>query len=258
MELEELLEGELLMGGSLDLTLAGGAQIGLTASARALIGRGSSSGEVDIPTTCRWFSRGDRNLSVYAEEGDWFVEDLGSTNGNRLGDAVLEPGQPVRLPVGRAEVRLGRDAEASPPVSVMLTRTDQDADAVVVRLKVDEKRIEKAAAEVRWEDWPEETAKSWIVFGGRISIGADPECAIHDPDAAAPVVAEIVCDGGYWIRPVSGAPVVVGDTAFHRAAPLPLGASVAVGGVRFEVKAGAGPRRARPVELPALPLATSA
>lgn len=258
MELEELLESEMLAGGPLDLSFEGGARVGLVAGTRAVIGRASASGEVDIPTACRWFSRGERNLCVYARDGEWLVEDLGSTNGNRLGDTVLEPGQPQTLPAGRAEVRPGRDADSAPPVAIELVRTDQDADAVVARLVVDENRIENAAAEVRWDDWPDEIAKSWIVFGDRVSIGADGACAIQDPAAAAPVVAEIFCDNGYWIRPVSGAPVMVGEIAFHRALPMPMDAPVSVGGVRFTVRQGEGPKRARPVELPAISFASGA
>ncbi|GEM_PF-429310 len=233
-QLERLLERELLAASPVDLDIEGGDPVRLIAGKPAVVGRGAAGGAVDIATNCRWFSRGERNLSVYARNGDWLVEDLGSTNGNLMNGVPLEAGQAELLPEGTSELRIGRDPDSCPPVALRLIRGKRDPDAVLARFTVDEAKIEKAAAEIRWSSWAEETRRRWIVLGSRITLGAAPDCALQADSATADSVAHIEYDeGGYWITPDGAGPAMIGGLAFHRRAPMPVNVQIEVGGVRF-------------------------
>ena len=48
-----------------------------------------------------------RHARLYPEGGQWFVEDLGSTNGTYLGQARVD--RPMPVPPG-AEVRVGKSS----------------------------------------------------------------------------------------------------------------------------------------------------
>jgi EAL domain-containing protein (putative c-di-GMP-specific phosphodiesterase class I) len=236
--LEQLLERDLLEEGALELAPQHGAPVRMIGGKPVLMGRGAPGGAVDIATSCRWFSRGERNLRISDNGGAWILDDMGSTNGNMLDGAPIAVGEPVPLPQGVSEIRIGRDSAAYPPVALRLTRSQRDPSAVQARIAVDHARIAGAASDIGWSSWPEETASFWIALGaaGRASIGSAPDCAIHAPGASAPVVATIEYDGGFWVVPADGAPVMLDGCAFHRRAPLPKGVELAAGGVRFSVR----------------------
>src|SRR5258706_9318534 len=86
------------------------------ASRSVLIGRPSPTRDVDISINCRWFSRGERSLHLWSDGSDWFIEDLGSTNGCFIGGLRLEKNKRFALSIGRTTIEIGRSIEMRAPV----------------------------------------------------------------------------------------------------------------------------------------------
>jgi len=256
LQLRHLLEQELITKGDLELSLLSG-RVRLLPRQSALMGRPSADKTVDIPVGCRWLSRGDHNLRLFAEGTDWFVEDLGSTNGSSIGDRILAPGEPYALPLGETVIEIGKHAANLAPVAIRLWRPPANAGAVIMSLIADEAQLAYPIQSSKWPSWREDVLTRWVVFQGQIDLGTSKNGAIVLNEAGAEKAAEIWFDDGFWIAPCADAPLSIAETLFFERSPLPVGAGVAIGDARLHVErlqSGAAPT---PIEA-SLPLAKSA
>jgi hypothetical protein len=235
LQLQQLLEQDLVCKDDLELFTADG-PVRLLARHTALIGRPSTKKEVDIPVACRWFSRGEKNLRLYEEGEDWFVEDLGSTNGSSIGNRQLQAGRPHKLAFGETLIEIGKQVGGSAPIALRLRRPPTCPGAIVITLLADEARLNDASEENQWPSWKEDLRATWVVFDGRISLGAAKNCAVVLDDCGADTAAEIWFQEGFWIAPSSNVPLVISDASFTEKAPLPAGADLSVGGARVRAE----------------------
>jgi len=206
----------------------------------AFIGRPSTNKAVDIPVGCRWLSRGDKNLRLFCEAGQWFVEDLGSTNGTSIGHEILIPGTPLAIPAGETVIEVGKRNEVAAPVSIRLRRATADSKAIMVSLCADEKRLSGVAEEGQWLSWREDVRTHWVVFEERVRLGTSEECDVVLTDSDADSTADIAFEDGFWISPLDGV-LTVAETPFTERTPLPAGADFSVGNVRLRAEALAVP-----------------
>ena len=235
LQLRKLLEQDLLCKDDLELSTAGG-PIRLLARRDALIGRPSKAKAVDIAVGCRWFSRGEKNLRLYGEGEDWFVEDLGTTNGSSIGDRPLRPNQPCKLPYGETLIEIGKRAGSKAPIALRLRRPPASPGVIVITLLADEARLNDTSEANQWPSWKEDLRTTWIVFDGRISLGASKNCAVVLSDAGADAAAEIWFHEGFWIAPSPNVPLSIADAPFAEEAPLPAAADLSLGGARVRVE----------------------
>ncbi|HEY4265615.1 MAG TPA: EAL domain-containing protein [Micropepsaceae bacterium] len=235
LQLRHLLEQELIAKDDLDLSIPGG-RMRLLPRSTALIGRPSSSKPVDVPVGCRWFSRGEKNLRVFAEGTGWFVEDLGSTNGSWVGDRTLLPGEPYALPFGETLIEIGKHVGDAAPIAISLRRPAANPGAVVVSLRADAPRLAGKAAESKWPSWREDVHAQWILFNERIGLGTASDGAIVLGEAGAEKAAEIWFDEGFWIAPCADAPLTIADASFLQTAPLPASTDLTIGDARLHTE----------------------
>jgi EAL domain-containing protein (putative c-di-GMP-specific phosphodiesterase class I) len=235
LQLRNVLEQELLTKEPLELALSD-RRLRLLPLKSAFVGRPSAAKAVDIPVGCRWLSRGDKNLRLFCEAGEWFIEDLGSTNGTSIGDEALVPGKPYALPAGETVIEIGKRAGTAAPVSICLRRASADSKAVMLSLCADEKRLRGAVEESQWLSWREDVRTQWVLFEGRVRFGTSEDCDVVLTDTSADSAADIAFENGFWISPLSGE-VTVAETPFTERAPLPAGADLSIGNVRLRVEA---------------------
>ena len=235
LQLRHVLEQELVTKEPLELALSD-RRLRLLPLQNALMGRPSAGKIVDIPIGCRWLSRGDKNLRLFFEAGQWFVEDLGSTNGTSVDDHTLAPGKPYALPAGETVIEIGKRAGSVAPVSIRLRRASANSSAVVMSFSADETRLQAGAEEGQWLSWREDVRTQWILFDRRIRLGTTEDCDVVLADSDTESAAEISFEDGFWISPLQGA-LAVAETPFMERAPVPAGADVAIGGVRLRAEA---------------------
>jgi EAL domain-containing protein (putative c-di-GMP-specific phosphodiesterase class I) len=235
LQLRHLLEQELIFKDDLELSVPNG-RVRLLPRQAALIGRPSSAKAVDVPVGCRWFSRGEKNLRLFTEGTDWFVEDLGSTNGSWIDDAVLLPGDCYALPFGETLIEIGKHAGEAAPIAISLWRPPANPGAVVVSLKADAARLAGKAAESKWPNWRQDLRTRWVLFNERLTLGTSAGSAIVLDEAGVEKAAEIWFDEGFWIAPAGNAQVTIADTPFLETAPLPIGADLTIGDARLRTE----------------------
>ena len=235
LQLRYVLEQELVTKEPLQLTL-NERLLRLLPRKSALIGRPSSAKAVDIPVGCRWFSRGEKNLRVFREDGQWFVEDLGSTNGTSIGDRALSAGKPYPLPVGETIIEVGKRAGAAAPVCVRLRCAGAKSGVVVVSLVADESRLADGSEEGQWASWREDLRSEWVLFEEHFVVGTSEGNDVVVPEAAAEAAAEISFEDGFWISPLS-APITVAETPFSERTPIPVAANLTIGDARLRAEA---------------------
>ena len=224
----------MIASGDLELSTPEG-RVRLLPRRAALIGRPSSVKAVDVSVGCRWFSRGDKNLRLFAEGSEWFVEDLGSTNGSSIGDTILGLRKPYALPPGETLIEIGKRAGDTAPIAIRLQRSQASANAVVMTLVADESRLSDRNQESQWPSWREDLHTRWVVFDGRIGLGTAKDGAIVLEDAGAEKAAEIWFEHGFWIAPCANSPLTIADTQFLERAPLPDGAKLTIGAAQLRV-----------------------
>jgi len=234
LQLRHVLEQELVTKEPLQLGL-NDRRLRLLPLTSALIGRPSSAKAVQIPVGCRWFSRGDKNLRLFWEDGQWFVEDLGSTNGTSIGDRALSPGKPYPLPAGETVIEVGKQAGLAAPVCVRLRCAGAKGGAVVVSLTADEFRL-RGSEENQWVSWRDDLRTQWVLFEKSFRLGTSEENDIILPDAGSAAAAEIAFDDGFWISPLS-ASLTIAETPFTERVPIPVAAHLSVGDTQLRVEA---------------------
>ena len=234
-ELQSLLEREIACNKDIEILGAGG-PVRLLPRKSATIGRPSSSSEVDIAVNCRWFSRGDKQLRISVRAGEWFVEDLGSTNGSSIGAQKLEPRRAYPLPIGETIVDVGKQQNAVSPISVRIRRAKANPGAVVVNLIADPERVKSAAQDGNWPTCDEDLNTTWIAFDDVVRVGKTPDCAFVIDRCDAEIAAEIRFSDGFRIAPQGGTKLVIEKSEFSRETPLPAPSAVSIGDIALTVR----------------------
>jgi len=232
LQLRHVLEQELVTREPLELTFDG-RRLRLLPLKNALLGRPSAAKAVDIPVGCRWFSRGDKNLRLYQDRGQWFVEDLGSTNGSSIDDRMLFPGKPYEVPAGETTITVGNRAGSLAPVSIRLRRTAGVSDAIVLSLCADEERL-RGGEEAQWLSWREDVRTQWVLLSDRLRVGSSTDCDLV-LGSLEDIAAEISFNEGFWLSPLMGS-VSVADTPFSERTPIPAGADIGIGDLRLRAE----------------------
>jgi EAL domain-containing protein (putative c-di-GMP-specific phosphodiesterase class I) len=235
VQLQGVLESELITKQDLEFLGAQG-PIRLISRASLTLGRPSTSGRVDIPINCRWLSPGDKNLRLFFEEGDWFIEDCGSTHGYFFGDQRLHLRRPHMLPLGDTVLDIGLASGSIAPLSLTFRRPTPNPDAVVVDFHYDQENLE---AEIGREQWPaleRDLSSCWICFDGQISAGRSPQGALVLGECTLATAATIKFDNGFWIAPAADTFIGLGDSVFHQAVPLPAKAELRLAGAKLSVR----------------------
>ncbi|HXJ01994.1 MAG TPA: EAL domain-containing protein [Micropepsaceae bacterium] len=232
--LRRLLEQELVAKDDLELSTPQ-SRVRLMPRRDVLIGRLSSGKAVDVPIGCRWLSRGDKNLRLFAKGMEWFIEDLGSTNGSSIGDRILTPGEPYALPPGDTVIEIGKCIGNPAPVAIRLRRPAENSSAVVMSLMADETQLTYPVQASKWPSWREDLCTQWVLFQGRISLGTSTDGALVLPDAGAAKAAEIWFEDGFWIAPCAGGSLSIADSQFSERAPLPADADLVIGKTQLRV-----------------------
>lgn len=237
-ELRASIEQQLLVTPVIDF-VRDSSRIHLLPRRSVLIGRPGGQLPADIAVDCRWLSRGERNLSLFSDGANWFLEDLGSTNGNFLNGERLLPGRPVGIAVGQTQIQIGRMDESAAPVTLELRRPVRDPGAVVISLRHSGSALATAST---WPTVQQDLARRWIVFRSEIGIAAEEDCAVRIEGGGPGIAAAIRYENGFWAVPPPGSKVRVNDTTFEAPVPVPTGASLRVGNTRFSVEAPASGR----------------
>lgn len=231
-ELRKVLERELLSPLDIDLVSAT-RRMHLMPRRSAIIGRPSAETPVDVEVNCRWFSRGDRNLSLFCDGPGWFVEDLGSTNGHSIQGEKLKSGHPVALPIGETNVEVGATKDTPALATVHLHRPAKDPGAVVVTV---------SGTNVLQSDphpWPTmmtDMARRWVIFREQIGVSANNDCALSIEDGPGGVLAAIRYQSGFWIVPSSQEALQVDEIAFRESVPIPVGTALSFSGAILRVE----------------------
>jgi hypothetical protein len=247
-ELRKALERELLTAQDIELVTEA-RRSHLLPQRAVLIGRRSSEKPVDVAVNCRWFSRGERNLSLFCEGATWFLEDLGSTNGSFVQGRALKRGHPFPLPHGITHVDIGKTKDKPGPVVVSLRRPAKDPGAVVISLKA----AIDTDAELESDAWPSmktDINRRWVVFREQIGISAAEDVALDVDGGEQGILAALRYQSGFWIVPSSRHRLFVDGVPFHEPVPLFPGATLSLGGTTFCVDKSQASTRADPISQP--------
>lgn len=234
LEMQRLLEDELLVSGAMELAI-GERRFRMLPLRAALIGRPSRARDVEISIDCRWFSRGERNLYLFSDGEQWFVEDLGSTNGSWIGREKLAPGKPVALGFGETRVEIGRVSMGAAPVTVHLHHAPTAPNVVQVTVSEAPEWQNESALHVQWPSRAEDLARTWLVFRDGLSLGAAPGCGLPIAGSHLMMAADIRFQNGFWISPRTGAGLTINDVAFEAPVPLPSDARLRLADVPIRV-----------------------
>lgn len=200
------------------------------ASSSVLIGRPSLTRDVDVSINCRWFSRGERSLRLWSEESDWFIEDLGSTNGCFVGGLRLEKNKRFALSAGQTTIEIGRSVDMRAPV--ILTINDTSQGVVIVSVSVGA-GFDKSGSQT-WPSLQEDLIKRWVIFREDFVIGSGDASKLLGFTPQDETVA-ITFREGFWITPRDGTSLRLDDKIFKEAVPLPLETDVEAGSAMFRV-----------------------
>jgi hypothetical protein len=234
LELQRLLEDELLVSETIELAI-GERRYRLLPLRAALIGRPSRARDVEISIDCRWFSRGERNLYLFSDGEQWFVEDLGSTNGSWIGKEKLTPGKPVALGFGETRVEIGRTPKGPAPVTVHLHHAPTAPNVVQVTVSEAPEWQNESALHAQWPSREEDLARTWLVFREGLSLGAAPGCGLPVAGSHLMMAADIRFQNGFWISPRTGAGLTINDVAFEAPVPLPSDARLRLADIPIRI-----------------------
>ena len=239
-DLRIALERELLTAHDIELVTAA-RRMHLLPRRAVLIGRPSSEKPVDVAVNCRWFSRGERNLSLFYEGAAWFLEDLGSANGSFVEGRALERGHPFPLSKGITHVEIGKTKDKAGPVVISLRRPAKDPGAVVISLR----RI-NTDAELESDAWPSMSTdinRQWVVFREQVGMSGTEDVALDVDNDEQGILAALRYQSGFWIVPSSRHSLHVDGVPFHEPVPLFPSATFSIGGTEFCVdKSESSPR----------------
>jgi EAL domain-containing protein (putative c-di-GMP-specific phosphodiesterase class I) len=235
-QVQAQLEHELMTPGELELKSAY-ETVRLLPRASVAIGRANPVVRTDIMINCRWLGTGDRNLRVFRDGSDYFLEDLGSINGCLLDGERLKLREPVEIPFGRSLVEPRLLSGAIAPLAIQLHRKSSDPDAIAIRLEGDKDILRADLSESDWQEIRSRLGVTWIVFSGEITIGRSSDCAVVISDCGLPVAGRVSHAGGLRIEPQAGANLEIDTVAFRQGVPLVAGAQLLLAGAAIESRA---------------------
>jgi EAL domain-containing protein (putative c-di-GMP-specific phosphodiesterase class I) len=195
------------------------------------VGRHSANYSADISVVCRWMSRGEKNLRVFAQGSAWYLEDLGSTNGHFLDGRRLTPFKSHRLADGETLIEIGKSGNAAAPAWLRFRLSAEGA----LHLSFGIHDQADLAANAN-------SCTDWILFDAEFSLGRSPSAALPIPECGAEIEADIsLRNGNVWITPRSGVTIWLGEAEFSQSVPLVPGCTLAVGNSRWAVEELAAP-----------------
>jgi hypothetical protein len=231
-QLQAVLEQELLTKADLEIRTYQG-RFRLLPREAVTLGRSAPASRVDIPVKCRWFSSGEKNLRLFAEAGQWLLEDLGSSHGHMVDGKKLKVRQPVEIDLGKTLVQVRLASGAVAPLSLVLQRTSVNPDAVTINFDYDADSLRTELGARDWAELEPELDCSWIVFNGEIDVGKSSTCALVLEDCPSPVAATITFNKGYWISPATETSLAIDDTVFGQNVPLVMKSDLLLGECRL-------------------------
>lgn len=233
VELRRLLERELLTAEGIDLVSAKG-RMHLLPRRAVLIGRPSAEKNVDVAVNCRWLSRGDRNLSLFSEGPNWFIEDLGSTNGSSIQGQALKPGKPVALQTGETRIDIGALNGKAALATVHLHRPAKDTGAVAITFSGLAQQAKGEPAP--WPSMHQDMARKWVVFREQVGVSASEDCAVQIASARKGILAALRYQSGFWIVPSSQCEMQIDSVAVREPVPLSAGTTLSIGGESLKIQ----------------------
>ena len=217
--LRQRLEEELVTSAPLEIRASQG-RYRLMRQDSVSLGRASPSAKADIAVKCRWFGTADKNLRLFRQAGQYFLEDLGSTHGHLVDGVRLGLRRPMEIPFGRTLIELPLASGAIAPLSLLLQRNSSDPDALMVSFDYDVRALRADLSEKEWNEFKGDLACTWIMFSDKFHLGRSSDCALVLADCLAPIAASLSFENGYWIAPLGGAALKAGETDFHNRLPL--------------------------------------
>ena len=200
------------------------------------VGRPSSSAKGGIAVACRWLGPIDKNLRIFRNSGEYFIEDLGSSNGYLINDERLKPGHPVEIPFGRTIVEVRLTSGSIAPLWLELQRKSSDPDAVAIRVDCDREILHADLGEREWLGIKDQLDVKWIMFSETIHVGNSPDCVVVLSDCNMPIAGSISFEGGLRIEPVAGATLEVDKIRFDQKLPLIAGSELSLGGSKVATR----------------------
>jgi hypothetical protein len=184
------------------------------------LGRASATAKADIAVKCRWFGAAGKNLRIRREAGQYFLEDQGSIHGHLVGGTRLTAKRPMEIPFGRTMIEIRLASGAIAPLALLLRRNSSDPDALLVSFDYDARALRSDLTEKEWNELKGDLACTWVMCGDKFHLGRSSDCAVVLADCGAPIAASVTFESGYWIAPLDGASLTVGETEFHNRLPL--------------------------------------
>ena len=117
--LQQRLEEELVTSAPLEIRSSQGRYRLLRGNSVSL-GRALATAKADIAVKCRWFGPADKNLRLWRDAGQYFLEDLGSTHGHMVDGVRLGIKRPMEIPFGRTPIEIRLASGAIAPLSLLL------------------------------------------------------------------------------------------------------------------------------------------
>jgi EAL domain-containing protein (putative c-di-GMP-specific phosphodiesterase class I) len=200
------------------------------------IGRPCSTGKVDVPIACRWLGTGDRNLRIFRNENEYYLEDLGSPNAHLANGERLKIKEPLEIPYGRTIVEPLLISGAVAPIAIVLHRKSSDPDAIAICLDCDKDILRADLSEEEWPKLREQLGITWVVFSKRLSVGKSRECAVVISDLRDQVAATVTFEHGLMIEPIAGSALEMNGIGFDQQVPLVADAHLRLSGVAIETR----------------------
>ncbi len=179
--LQQRLEEELVSRAPVEIRASQGRYRLLPQDAITL-GRAAATVKADIAVKCRWFGSADKNLRLWREAGQYFLEDLGSIHGHMVEGTRLAAKRPMEIPFGRTTIEIRLASGAIAPLALLLQRNSSDPDALLVSFDYDARALRSDLGEKEWNELKGDLACSWLMCGEKFHLGRSPDCAVVLPD----------------------------------------------------------------------------
>jgi hypothetical protein len=217
--LQQRLEEELISRVPVEIRASQG-RYRLLPQDSVTLGRSAAIAKADIAVKCRWFGAADKNLRIWREAGQYFLEDRGSVHGHLVDGARLTVKLPMEIPFGRTTIEIRLASGSIAPLALLLQRNSSDPDALLISFDYDARALRSDLGEKEWNELKADLACSWVMCGEKFHLGRSPDCAVVLTDCRTPIAAAVTYESGYWIAPLSGASLMVGETELNNRLPL--------------------------------------
>jgi EAL domain-containing protein (putative c-di-GMP-specific phosphodiesterase class I) len=235
-QLQSMLEAEIVSKADVEIETTHGL-VRLIPRTSVTLGRPSVAGPVDLPINCRWLSTGDRTLKLFLEQGEWFLEDRGSTHGHFIAGERIAHRRAIELPYGKTAIDIGMASGSIAPLSLVIDRSTREAATLTISFYYEEESLSSEIGRHQWPQLETDISTTWIVFGEEISVGRAPHCTLLLEDCRLPTAATIRYQDGFWISPLPEAELRIGEAAFRADVPLPAQGELDLSGAALKLRA---------------------